>query len=204
MTIPPKERGRSMMCACCGLPKEIYLDSPSAQQVCGDCKRHGPASEKVVPLHRDWWIAAAGQLVGAREKACSELKETSTRLAGSAATVMSDYHSAPLGALQQWVQSAAVADVEERSDQAYRSRDRVMAALWRVDALHRDDVRRRGHCSCGKRQYQCPEREALTPAIRILDTWEKKQLDRCFAGKTHGLPKTHPKVIERNGRVWRG
>lgn len=56
MTVKPKEKGTVKMCLCCGLPRSIYMDSPSAQQVCDPCKQHNSRNlQRNIDLHREWW-----------------------------------------------------------------------------------------------------------------------------------------------------
>jgi hypothetical protein len=56
MTVEPKPKGGIKECLCCGLPREIYMDSLTAQQVCDSCKQHHSRDlQMVIDLHRRWW-----------------------------------------------------------------------------------------------------------------------------------------------------
>lgn len=113
--------------------------------------------------------------------------------------VAEEYRNAPLGDLQTWVRSEVVKSAESQAMGAYRARDGLMTAIWRLDQLHKDG-KVRGTCACGKPVEKCRDRSVLTPVLAALTKWEDKELVRLASGKDHGLPAEHPKVMERAGR----
>lgn len=210
MSVKPKEKGTPMTCACCGIPRLIYMDSPSAQQVCDPCKQHsGRDLQQNLLLHRNWWL----QYTAARERAHrstvdtlrtdtsteqARANEAESRVQELATVIDAAYANAPIGDLQQWVQSDLVKRSRSRERSAYRMRDEAMVVLWRLDQLH-GDSKRGALCKCGEPIPKCPERKLLTPMIEILDLWEEQQLKRLRSGQIHGLPREHPEVLKKTG-----
>jgi len=213
VTVKPKEKGTIKICVCCGLPRSIYMDSVTAQQVCDPCKQHTSRDlQRNLQLHRDWWLEHAkgvserNQAVasGLREQVAAQQERAETAEARATAlgeVIDSDYANAPLGDLQMWVQSIIVKNAESRMRSAYRSRDSAMATLWRLDRLHRDG-KSRGTCLCGKPEPSCRERKALRQVTSLIDRWEQGELERLKAGKDHGLPGDHPEVLKRSSRTF--
>lgn len=213
MSIKPKERGGVVQCLCCGLPRNIYMDAPSAQQVCDPCKQHHSRDlQQTINLHRQWWIEYTSEAVGRHNSLVSGLRsqarderekaaDLEAKLDDLSAAVQKNYRDAPLGDLQTWVQSETVKAAESRMRGAYRSRDAVMVAVWQLDQLHKDG-RTRGTCACGKPEAKCRDRAALTPVLTALTSWENRELERLKVGKEHGLPSDHPEVMKRSNRSY--
>lgn len=189
------------------------MDAPSAQQVCDPCKQHNSRDlQQNINLHRQWWLEYTSEAVHRHNSLVSGLRrqvqdaqgtaaDLEGKLADLNAVVIRDYRDAPLGDLQTWIQSEAVKAAESRVRGAYKSRDYMMASIWRLDQLHKNG-RTRGTCACGKPEGKCPDRAALTPVLNALTTWENRELDRLKVGKDHGLPAEHPKVMERSKRSY--
>ncbi|MHB1172592.1 MAG: hypothetical protein ACYCZY_08875 [Lacisediminihabitans sp.] len=208
MTVKPKEIGGIAQCLCCGLPRSIYRDSPSAQQVCDECMQHHNRDlQQNMDLHRQWWLEytarAASEYEAFASRCRARIKDASHRIEGLqeklvnlTAVVDNDYHDAPLGDLQTWMQSESVKIFESKMRAAYRSRDSTMVALWRLDRLH-GDSKTRGKCQCGVRDDKCKARAALAPILPVLDRWEARELERLTMGREHGLPRDHPEVLKR-------
>lgn len=117
MTVKPKERGSLMPRMCCGLPREIYLDSPSAQQVCDPCKRHSTGDWRIVAeTHSKWAQITIDELNyrrllergGEREVLAqkdAKIEHLESKLAEASATIVKNYFDAPLGEPQVWANS---------------------------------------------------------------------------------------------------
>lgn len=208
MTVKPKEIGRINQCLCCGLPRSIYRDSPSAQQVCDECKQHNSRDlQRTIDLHRKWWLeytaradseyrAFADRSRTRIKDADQRIEELEQKLGDLTAVVDSDYRDAPLGELQTWMQSESVKASESKMRAAYRARDSTMVALWRLDRLH-GDSKVRGKCQCRERDDTCKARAALAPILPALDRWEARELERLRMELEHGLPRDHPEVLKR-------
>jgi hypothetical protein len=188
------------------------MDNPHAQQVCDLCKaHHGRDLQRVIALHRLWWHQYTTQAVanhrdrvrGLRsqvEQLSSDLADREWKLTELTDVVERDYESAPLGPLQSWLSTEIVKAAEARTATAYRSRDRHMATLWRLDNRHRDG-KQAGTCACGQPAAKCRDRELLDASRDDLYRWENRELERLKDGKRHGLPDEHPEVRKRS-RSW--
>jgi hypothetical protein len=208
MTVAPKEIGPTMRCACCGLERQIYLDGPSAQQVCDACKAHNSRNvERIRELHRDWWIAhdeaqfsnyaqIVADLRAALRAEKDSLEERDSRLGVMRGLVVTHFEDAPIGNLQKWLQDAVVVNAHAARDSAFKRRDKAMRAIWRVDHEHNDD-KVAGLCKCGLKTDRCLVWKALHDQLEDLDRWDREQVARLKAGKEHGLPREHPEVMKR-------
>lgn len=208
MTVKPKELGVILACACCGLPKSIFMDGPQAQQVCDECKaHHNRDQERIKKLHRDWWIAYDEQqyanyvqiVAGLRSDLQAEkdrVSELDSRLAQVRVLVVKHFEGAPVGTLQDWLRDGIVIQAHGARDSAYRHRDQAMRTLWRLDKLHNDNDNP-GTCKCGLKADKCSVWKALEDEIEDLDKWEQAQLARLEDGREHGLPREHPEVRKR-------
>lgn len=211
ISVKPKEVGVSRVCNCCGLPKAIYMDAPSAQQVCDPCKAHHSRDlQKIIILHRDWYVEYTREVAARYQDVVSNLRqkgaadeeriaELESKIKDLREVIDRDYNDAPLGPLRTWVQSQAVVAAESRMSRAYRSRDTVMAGIWRLDQLHKDG-KNQDTCACTKPAARCRDRAALTPLLKALTTWEDREFERLKVGKDHGLPNDHPEVMKRAHR----
>jgi hypothetical protein len=209
MTVKPKERGAVTTCLCCGLPKPIYMDWPTAQQVCDECKAHHNRDQELIKrLHRDWWMAHDkaqtsnySQIVsGLRTElraANDKTDDAESRLVQMRALVVKHFEGAPVGTLQTWLRDGIVINAHGARDSAFRRRDQAMRALWRLDKLHNDDETP-GTCKCGPRTEKCSAWKVLADEVEDLDRWEQDQLTRMEDGREHGLPREHPEVRRRS------
>lgn len=186
-------------CACCNLPKTIFMDSPTAQQVCNDCKaHHGRDYQWIDRLHVSWWRKFAFERESLLRSKVAELKKLRSELDDLTASALDAYATAPDGRWQ-WLQNDLVRDAENRRDAAYRARDRALSALMSLDILH-NDRRKAGWCSCGKSAKVCHEYGLITSVDKLLTQWETRQLDRLHDGKDHWLPDSHPVVIRTGNK----
>lgn len=199
-------------CRCCGLRDTFTLRSQSDQVVCERCRRHGQDENQRLALHRDWWIerentmlaqhsADAARWHAAADELERKINERDQRLEYMRAVALRGYESTPLGGIKAWLQEGIVLDAESKMRGAYRSRDRVMGTIWRLDRLHHES-KSQGVCSCGKKTDQCREFSALTSMVDLLDKWESKQIDFLDRGLEHNLPPEHPEVVKRRRRGW--
>ena len=199
-------------CRCCGLRDTFTLRSQSDQVVCTRCRRHPQDDKRRMELHRDWWIeherallaVHAAESAGWRD-AASELErkinERDQRLEDMRSVAVRGYESTPLGGIKSWLQDGIVLAAESKMRNAYRSRDRLMGTIWRLDQLHQESKVQRV-CSCGKKIDQCREFAALAPLIDFLHKWEAKQLEFLERGFEHNLPREHPEVVKRRRSGW--
>lgn len=211
MTVKPKEIGKIIPCLCCGLPRNIYMDARTAQQVCDQCKQHHARDlNRVINLHRTWWLAYTTEaadrfnlVVANYKKAVREKDALATdvqaKLSELTDLVDADYQNAPIGELQTWMQSLAVKAAENRVRSAFRTRDAAMAKVWKLDDLHKEG-KSRALCFCGKPEAKCKDREELVDIQNNLVRWESQQIERLKNGKEHGLPREHPEVMKNSSR----
>jgi len=199
-------------CSCCGLDREFVFMSQSDQTICASCRRHGQDADKRNLLHRNWWMQFNRQQIAAHAKVVDDWREAvkgqkeqiaarDIQIADLKAVVLDNYDKTALGEIQGWLQSQVVQQAEERMRGAYRSRDRVMGAIWRLDRLH-SDAKKAGMCTCGKTALQCKERVALDPVLKTLDGWEAKQIELVKKDLEHHLPQEHPEVQKRRRVGW--
>lgn len=182
------------------------------QTICADCKRHGQDADKRNVLHRDWWMAYKQQVATKQLETVSfwrsaiaerdeQISRRDVRITELKSVVMGDYDKSALGELHSWLESAVVQQAENRMRGAYRSRDRVMGALWKLDQLH-GAGKKPGICACSKPGAQCKERAALDPIVKMLDSWEAKQINFVRKDLEHHLPPEHPEVQKRRRNGW--
>ena len=199
-----------MQCLCCGPPRSIYMDSQSAQQVCDPCKEHHARNlQRNIDLHRTWWIEYTTEAVRRPNSLVSGLRAEvdagklninarDTRIAELTSLISDDYANAPLGDLQTWMRSEIVRRAEARAMSAYRSRDKLMVALWNLDHLHSGG--KAGVCKCVKAEGKCRDLAALATVQPALVSWETGEVERLKNGRDHGLPAEHPEVRKRARR----
>ncbi|WP_184238076.1 hypothetical protein [Conyzicola lurida] len=216
MTVKPKERGTILVCHCCGVPNEIYMESATSHQVCDPCKRHSTGDWKAVTrTHTEWVVAYYSE----RERLNAEARQTAraalvskqaevekltARFQHAVSTMASQYADAPIGDLQNWVRAAVVSKAGSDRDTAFRTRDAAMRVVWRIDQLHRKKYNRDTACSCGTKATSCRELKAVEPFADELDRWEDEQLARLSKGRDCGLPKEHPKMAGRGPLQYSG
>jgi hypothetical protein len=204
-----------MPCACCGLYEIFIFTSQSDQVVCPTCRRHTQDAEKRIVLHRNMGLARFKETSEMHQQVVENLK---LRLAESEAkvqdlgarvndldsVVMEKYDETPLGGVREWLKDVAVTHAEDKMRAAYRSRDRMMSTIWKLDKMHGDNKKRdaKGNelCKCGAPVTRCEHRKTLAPVTHMLDEWEKKQEEYLEKGWEHGLPPEHPKVMARARR----
>lgn len=193
-------------CSCCGLDRTFTFTSQSDQAVCNLCQRHGQDSDRRVTLHRDWWreytaglradhAAAAASWHSAANALEAKIVERDRMLADMRSVALRGYEQTPLGGIKAWLQDGVVLDAESKMRGAYRSRDKVMYTVWRLDRLHRE-ADKPDMCSCGERAERCKELKALAPVTEALDKWETKQIELLQKGLQHNLPREHPEVVK--------
>jgi hypothetical protein len=89
------------------------------------------------------------------------------------------------------LETERVREAEKQVDQAYRSRDRLTARLWLIDAKHNDSDGD-GVCTCGLRAQKCDLWMVVEPERAFLYRWEAQQVERAREGRAHSLPPEHP------------
>ena len=197
-----------IICACCGLPNEIYLDSPTAQRVCNDCKNHNTGDwQRVSRLHVQWVVAysktvqelrtqelnSARDLVRARGTRIMKLE---VELHQALGLIANNYETAPIGDLQQSIESEVVKRAEAGRNSAFDMRSAAMRVVWNIDRLHNDDAG--GElCSCKKPAKSCRELAIVRPFTKTLDQWESREKSRLAQGRECGLPHDHPAMLAR-------
>lgn len=179
--------------------------------MCEPCRKHSQDVDQRLALHRDRWIAHENSLLAQHREATTlwhaekeelerKINERDHRLEEMRAVAMRGYESTPLGGIKSWLQDGIVLDAESKMRGAYRSRDRVMGTIWRLERLHHES-NSQGVCSCGKKVSHCREFGVLSPIVNLLDKWESKQIDLLDHGLQHNLPPEHPEVVKSIRRV---
>lgn len=192
-------------CLCCRSMQPFRFASPTDQVVCPFCAKHfgSDKAERRDRDHVELWldlftelqdahaqaISAAGADADRAEATISGLRSEVAELREAIAT---GFENAP-AALRDALGSEVLTRSERRTELLYRRLDRLMAAIWRIDAVHHDAATP-GLCSCGTAVASCPESRSIDGERQELRTWEAKNLGLLREGARHALPAEHPAV----------
>jgi hypothetical protein len=185
-------------CLCCLAPRTFRFSSPSDQVVCGQCVNH-LGSDKSERRDREHVVMWADLLVDQQVKHQVEIEGLSVELsaekaaidslraetAGLTAVVAGEFAA---GGVRELLENDVVRRAERSTELANRRNDRVMAALWRLERLHREDAKNFGVCACGKPVLKCAEFAAIEPERQAVREWEKKNATLAAEGKRSALP----------------
>jgi len=185
-------------CLCCRAPREFRFASTSDQVVCVRCVNHlgSDKSERRdrehtamwAELHADQQVKHQAEVEGLTARvAAADAQLAAAREESSALTavVAGDFAS---GGVRELLENDVVRRADRATELANRRNDRVMAALWRLERLHREDDAKFGACACGKPIVTCAEFAAIEPERRTVREWETKNLALAADGKRHALP----------------
>ena len=197
----------SAPCLCCRAPRTFHFTSPTDQVVCADCARHlgSDKAERRDTEHVSMWARlhegereAHRRDAEAAEAAASTSAEAiaalTEKVAELTALVAGDVQRPVSDGVRELLQNDLLRRAERNGELAARRNDRLMAVLWRLCQLHRDDLGRAGSCGCGRPTVACTERAALEPLRHEVAEWESKNLALLAAGTRHALPADHPAV----------
>jgi hypothetical protein len=141
------------------------------------------------------------------EKLTATLAERDAALAALTArvdeltnVVAGEFDRVPTGPVRSLLENEVVKRADKRAALEQRRNDRLMAAIWRVDRLHREGERDPLTCVCGTSLARCAEWQAVEPVRQALRDWEAKNLQLLQAGQRHALPDDHPDVVEALSR----
>ncbi len=190
-------------CLCCRSMQPFRFASPTDQVVCTFCAKHlgSDKSERRDRDHLELWLDLHAELQDAHARAVSEARATSARteatiselrteVAQLTEAIADEFENAPAG-IRDALGSEVLTRSERRTELLYRRLDRLMAAIWRIDALHHD-ADSPGLCSCGTAVASCPEGRAIDGERQELRAWEAKNLQLLRDGARHALPSEHP------------
>jgi hypothetical protein len=104
------------------------------------------------------------------------------------------FDEAQRGSIRSLLQNEIQRRAERNTELANRRSDRLMAVIWRLDVLHRDDNTAE-RCVCGRPTAACLEWKAIEPERRLLREWEAKNLALLGQARRHALPDDHPAVL---------
>ncbi|SDL03072.1 hypothetical protein SAMN05216282_12328 [Cryobacterium psychrotolerans] len=195
-------------CWCCQALQPFKFTSATDQVVCSFCVRHLGAdrAEKRDRDHLRMWVEI---LVDEREsnrntveKLTATLAERDAALAGLTTrvdeltnVVAGEFDRAPTAQVRSLLENEVVKRADKRAALEQRRNDRLMAAIWRVDRLHREGERDPHTCVCGTSLARCAEWQAVEPVRQALRDWEAKNLQLLRDGQRHALPDDHPDVV---------
>lgn len=190
-------------CLCCRSMQPFRFASATDQVVCPFCAKHlgSDKSERRDRDHVELWLELYTELQDAHAHAVSAaqvaaaqaeatISELRVELAQLTEAIASGFESAPAG-VRDALGSEVLTRSERRTELLYRRLDRLMAAVWRIDAVHHDGDGP-GRCSCGRALTSCPESRAIDGERQDLRTWEAKNLQLLREGARHALPAEHP------------
>jgi hypothetical protein len=200
-------------CLCCLAPRPFRFSSPADQVVCAACVNHlgETKAQRRDTEHVEMWASlySAEQIdhrddverlessVTTAEESIAGLRDQVVQLTALAAA---DVAASTGGAVRALVENDVVRRAERNTELANRRTDRVMAALWRVDALHHPQDGDPKLCTCGKPGGKCAENLALEPERQTLRDWERKNVALARAGSRHALPAGHPAIAQGSPR----
>lgn len=195
-------------CWCCQALQPFKFTSPTDQVVCSFCVRHlGPQrAERRDQDHLKMWVQilvdereanrnAVEKLTDALAANDTELSDLRAQVADLTSIVAGEFDRAPSGAVRSLLENDIVKRAEKKSALEQRRNDRAMAAIWRVNRLHRDDERDALTCVCGASVARCEVWKAIEPVRQLLRDWEAKNVGLLRAGQRHALPDDHPDVV---------
>ena len=200
-------------CLCCRAPRRFVFASPSDQVVCPACVNH-LGSEKAerrdlqhvamwADLYADQRINHEAEVEGLRATIAGDTATIAglrAQVAGLTAVAADEFAASPASGVRGLVETEVLTRSARSVELLQRRIDRLMAALWRIDALHHDKSGSPGTCTCGKLLVACGESRALEPERQVLRDWEGKNVALARDGKRHALPPEHPQSAQKPPR----
>ncbi len=196
-------------CYCCRMLQPFRFTSPSDQVVCAFCSRHlgSDKAERRDTDHLERWRERYGEAIqthrrlvtstaAERTVADETIAELRTRVDDLTKSIADDFGNPTLGGARGLVENEVTRRAERNTELARRLNDRIMAALSRVERLHRDSDGNALLCTCGKSTMACAEWNAVEPQRQALREWERRNLALLGDGKRHALPDEHPGVLK--------
>lgn len=203
----------SAPCLCCRAPRRFVFASPSDQVVCAACVNHLGSdkaerrdSEHVVmwaDLYADQQINHQAEVERfAAQIATDDASITQLRaeVAGLTAVAAGEFADTAAGGVRQLIENEVLTRAGRSTELLQRRIDRLMAVLWKIEALHHDNDKKIGYCTCGKPLINCGESLALESERQSLRDWERKNLALARTGKRHALPPEHPESAKNGAR----
>ena len=200
----------TVQCLCCLAPRTFRFASASDQVVCAQCVNHlgTDKSERRDREHVVMWadLLADQQVKHQLEveglsaevtREAAEIASLQTQSAGLTAVVAGEFAA---GGVRDLLENDVVRRADRATELANRRNDRVMAVLWRLERLHRENDKNFGACACGKPILKCPDFAAIEPERHAVLDWEKKNVALAAEGKRNGLPSEHPAAQSRPRR----
>lgn len=217
----PLYRRITVTCECCEIPQDFEFKSATDLVICKGCTRHSGDSKRKQDLRaRDHTGLYWSELEISREDRVEDERRHELecdRLRARIAELEDSIHDRDntIGDLQavlktghlnsgaeQWMADLEVKSAHDKRRSAYRSRDFVYVALWRVAQLHDIDDSRPDYCICGADADSCRELAAISRQLSFLEIWEEKQIERLLEDREHGLPDEHPEVLKYGPGRW--
>jgi hypothetical protein len=204
-------------CYCCRALQPFRFSSPSDQVVCAFCSRHvgdGKAERRDLD-HLKMWAERYADLSEEHRRTVDEagaaaaasvrdIAKLTREVAGLRDVIAGRFEAAQLdeaqfdeaqrGSIRSLLQNEIQRRAERNTELANRRSDRLMAVIWRLDVLHRDDNTAE-RCVCGRPTAACLEWKAIEPERRLLREWEAKNLALLGQARRHALPDDHPAVL---------
>ncbi len=157
---------------------------------------HKPLVAAMTKRHADE-VTAATEVNERRDQQLTDLTQEHRELL---AAIASDFVDELSPSLASHVQGAVLSKLRSEVTAAYKTRDRAMAAIWRMDELHSATLSDK--CKCGKPLNSCREFQALSFFRENYYAWERKQIDMMRKGMIHGLPSDHPESRKHYTNSW--
>jgi len=197
-------------CLCCRAPRRFVFASPSDQVVCPACVNHLGAEKSErrdldhvamwADLYADQRINHQAEVEGLTSTIAADAESLAglrAQVAGLTAVAAGEFADAPASGVRELVQTEVLSRSARSVELLQRRIDRLMVALWRIDALHHDESGAPGRCTCGKLLATCGESRALEPERQALRDWEGKNVALARAGERNALPPEHPESARR-------
>jgi hypothetical protein len=201
------------MCLCCRAPRTFVFASPTDQVVCASCVAHlgSDKSERRDLQHVAMWadlyadqrinheaeVEGLSATIAADAETVAALRDQVAGLTAVAAGKFADSRSS---GVRELVETEVLARSARSVELLQRRIDRLMAALWKIEALHHDKPGVSGSCTCGKLLVACGETRALEPERQALRDWESKNTALARDGRRHALPPEHPQSAQKPAR----
>jgi hypothetical protein len=200
-------------CLCCRAPRTFVFASPTDQVVCASCVAHlgSDKSERRDLQHVAMWadlyadqrinheaeVEGLSATIAADAETVAALRD---QVAGWTAVAAGEFAASPSSGVRELVETEVLARSARSVELLQRRIDRLMVALWKIEALHHDKPGAPGSCTCGKLLVACGETRALEPERQALRDWESKNAALARDGRRHALPTEHPQSAQKPAR----
>lgn len=99
----------------------------------------------------------------------------------------------PVQEVERYLDHDVLEGAKREAQRAFQSRQRAWGALCEIGLRHRETPG--GRCRCGLRWSDCATAEVVG-AFPHLERWERQQARRLVDDLPHGLPASHPAVLD--------